>query len=144
MTRTPSARATTAGDPGPPDAAANQVTGASAVARYAFVNSRGGGSRRRLISSQAYDTAATDASAATPEAHTGALAPQASANMPTKASTHAATAVPLTQIRAFTTRSLSGRTARLRDRRVRDSRRRHGGTESVVDVDDRYAGGATV
>src|SRR5690348_235001 len=101
-TLTPRARATTAGDPGPPEAAASHVTGASVAARYCLIDSRGGGSSRWLISSHAYVTAATDATAAAPEAHAGAFAPQASATMPARASSHAVTAVTLSQIRVFT------------------------------------------
>src|SRR5690349_1527984 len=141
-TRTPSASATTAGEPGPPEAAASQVTGARAAARYCGIDSRGGGSRRWLISSHAYVTATTDEAAAAPDAHAGTCAPHASASMPARARTHEATAVRLIQIRVLTTRKLFG--GCLLDRRVCDSRCRHCGTESVVDVDDRYSSGATV
>src|SRR6476619_3868470 len=93
MTRTPRASATTAGEPGPPDAAASQVTGASAAARYCLIDSLGGGSRRWLINSHAYVTAATEAAAAAPDAHGGTVAPHARASMPASARSHAATAV---------------------------------------------------
>ena len=60
------------------------------------------------MSSHAYVTAATDAAAAAPDVHEGTFAPQASASIPARARTHAATAVRLTQIRDFTTRGLGG------------------------------------
>jgi len=101
-TRTPRANATTAGEPGPPDAAASHVTGASTEAIYGLMSSRGGGSRRWLISSQAYVTAATEEAAAAPDAHPGTAMPHANATMPASASSHAATAVTLAQIRVFT------------------------------------------
>src|SRR5512143_3511045 len=107
-TRTPNASATTAGEPGPPEAAASHVTGASAAARYCLMYSRGGGSSRWLMSSQAYVTAATEDAAAAPDAHAGTLMPHASANMPERARTHAAPAATLTQIRVFTRKVVSG------------------------------------
>ena len=106
MTRTARANATTAGEPGPPEAAASQVTGANTVAMYCLVNSRGGGSRRWLINSQAYVTAATEQAAAAPDAHAGTDIPHANATMPASASSHAATAVTLAQIRVFTTKEI--------------------------------------
>src|SRR4051812_18551952 len=92
ITRTPSANATTAGDPGPPDAAASHVTGARTTARYCLTDSRGGGSRRWLMRSHAYVTAMTDAVAAAPDVHEGTCVPHASASMPARARTHAAIA----------------------------------------------------
>ncbi len=68
------------------------------------MNSRGGGSRRWLISSHAYVTAETEEAAAAPDAHAGAAMPHASATMPASARSHAATAVTLAQIRVFTTK----------------------------------------
>src|SRR4029453_10926524 len=88
------------------DAAASQVTGANTAAMYCLVNSRGGGSRRWLISSQAYVTAATEEAAAATGAHGGTAVPHANATMPASASSRAATAVTLAQIRVFTTKEI--------------------------------------
>ena len=50
-------------------------------------------------------TAETEATAAAPDAHPGALDPHASETMPARARTQAAPAATLTQIRVLTTRT---------------------------------------
>ena len=76
--------------------------GANTAAMYGLMSSRGGGSSRWLINNQAYVTAATEQAAAAPDAQPGTDMPHANATMPASASSHAATAVTLAQIRVFT------------------------------------------